>query len=176
MKYLWHAQVYFWGQKQSTTTSNPTAEQHLGGAMTPRQCNPLRAMHRGASYDIHRRFSAHWCSVAVHLWHAQVHLLELTIEGPLNVIFFPRYLYDFFSLPIPCAECYEGAFPFHVWLYFISQAYLNWMSCIKVLSLLLLGMFAQMLSSSGVDKIIRFSPWAEVELVLCYKSRLKVYK
>ena len=59
------------------------------------------------------------------LWRAQVHLLELTIEGPLNVIFFPRYLYDFCSLPIGCAECYEGAFPFYVWLYFIWQAYLN---------------------------------------------------
>ena len=45
--------------KAVTTTSNPTAEQHLGGAMTTRQCNPLRAMHRGASYDIHRRCCAH---------------------------------------------------------------------------------------------------------------------
>ena len=59
MKYLWHAQVHFCGQKQSTTTSNPTAEQHLGGAMTPRQCNALRAMHRGAFYEIHRRCCAH---------------------------------------------------------------------------------------------------------------------
>ena len=135
MKYLWHAQVHFWGQKQSTTTSNPTAEQHLGGAMTPRQCNPLRAMHRGASYDIYRRCCAHWCSVALHLWRAQVHLLDLTIEGPLIVIFFSRYLYDFCSLPILCAECNEGAFSFHVWHYFIFQAYLNLLSCIKVLSI-----------------------------------------
>ena len=47
--------------------------------------------------------------------------------------------------------------------------------------LLLFGMFAQMLSSSDVDEIIRFRPCvlvhgAEVELVLCYKSRVKVYK
>ena len=96
---------------------------------------PLRAMHRGASYDIHRRCCAHWCSVAVHLWHAQVHLLELTIEGPLIAIFFSRYLYDFCSLPILCAECNEGAFSFHVWHYFIFQAYLNLLSCIKVLSI-----------------------------------------